>query len=387
MDERTVDAPGVAVRKGRTRRFDDFGPGRRRVRNLDTGNTRAVRGKRMRRGDGHGTLRTHARRLAEPPLQPIGEEEDVRWIARLFRHYCLEGRTNRLSDDYGYAYVPAHVSNGDFSKGLSGWTAAPAVAGGVEARTVKTWGSKALCIRGQSEVGDTAAVFRRSEKGASFLRTKVSGLKPGSLYSFKYAVGDVRALKQKEEPKPRSFGITNGMTMALPPERVDRLFAGMGCHSFASLGVHMRNTMLGHISLNVIAPATAAVNEESMAFVRHSVALYKDFIRPFLPTARIYPHTPERADVERLGYRALEIGAPDGSRGAMTVFAAAQSGDSAPVIRPRGIREDLFYRVTLDNSGASFEIPGYLLARDGIRISLPAPMTSELVLWEAKEAK
>lgn len=146
-----------------------------------------------------------------------GTEEDVRWIARLFRHYCLEGRTSRLSDDYGYAYAPAHVANGDFAKGLAGWTVEPATDGAVEARTVTSWGRKALRISGKSEVGDTAAVFRRSEKGVSFLRTKVAGLKPGALYAFKYAVGDVRALKQKEAPTPRSFGIAARVVGAAEP--------------------------------------------------------------------------------------------------------------------------------------------------------------------------
>ena len=75
-------------------------------------------------------------------------------------------------------------------------------------------------ISGKSEVGDTAAVFRRSEKGVSFLRTKVSGLKPGALYAFKYAVGDVRALKQKEAPKPRSFGVTARVVGAEVPGKL-----------------------------------------------------------------------------------------------------------------------------------------------------------------------
>jgi hypothetical protein len=40
----------------------------------------------------------------------------------------------------------------------------------------------------------------------------------------------------------------------------------------------MRNTMLGHISLNVVAPATATANTEQMAFIQHSVELPKTFL-------------------------------------------------------------------------------------------------------------
>ena len=93
---------------------------------------------------------------------------------------------------------------------------------------------------------------------------------------------------------PRAALITNGMTMALPPERVDRLFAGMGGHAFGSLDAQMRNTMLTHMTLNVIAPADAEPNEAQMAFVKHSVALYKSFIRPSCRKQRCITTRPRR---------------------------------------------------------------------------------------------
>lgn len=182
---------------------------------------------------------------------------------------------------------------------------------------------------------------------------------------------------------PFSALITNGMTMALPPERVDRLFAGMGCHAYGSFDAHMRNTMLGHMSLNVVAPAATTPNPVQMAFVQHSVQVYKDFIRPILPTCKIYHHTPETYQVLEEGTLALEIAAPDGGRGAMTVFTMPGVNDTAVTVRLRGVDVGRKYRVTLDNDGASFVADGRDLRMNGLVLDIPCSMSSELVLFEA----
>lgn len=171
---------------------------------------------------------------------------------------------------------------------------------------------------------------------------------------------------------PRSISITNGMTMALPPERVDRLFAGMGCHEAGGLDAHLRNAMLGHLSLNVIAPASTEPNPVQMAFVQHSVQVYKDFIRPILPGCRVYHHTPEVTDCA-----VLEI--ENGGRGALTAFALASQQTLS--VKLKGALPGKKYRVTLDNSGATFVIDG----RERLELSLPGSYTSELVLYEEEK--
>lgn len=188
---------------------------------------------------------------------------------------------------------------------------------------------------------------------------------------------------------PRSVTITNGMTMALPPERVDRLFAGMGCHTLGELKAHMRNTMLTHMSLNVIAPASAEPDSESMEFIRHSTDIYKEFIRPFLPVSKIYHHTPTLKDVEKTGASVLEIASPDGDRSAIAAFSlnVPSKYNDAPfedkntvTVFPRGIRSGAEYSVTLDNSGECYTETGYKLLRHGIKIYLPSALSSELIL-------
>lgn len=180
---------------------------------------------------------------------------------------------------------------------------------------------------------------------------------------------------------PHSVMITNGMTLALPPERVDRLFAGMGCHEFCSLDVQMRNTMLTHMTLNVIAPVGAELNSQQADFVRHSVDVYKNFIREFLPEAKIYHHTPETAKDIGSGC-VLEIASPDCQKGAIGVFALTCSNKTDFTVIPKGIDAGMSYRITLDNSGATFTISGYDLMINGLKISIPSSLSSELILFE-----
>ena len=91
---------------------------------------------------------------------------------------------------------------------------------------------------------------------------------------------------------PVSLMITNGMTAALPPERVDRLVSGMGCHTAADLAFHFRNAMLGHLSLNVLGPRTAVMNDAAFEFAAHEVAIYKNSSGKSCPIA-LFSTTPK----------------------------------------------------------------------------------------------
>ena len=182
---------------------------------------------------------------------------------------------------------------------------------------------------------------------------------------------------------PRSVLITNGMTMVLPPERVDRLVAGMGCHTIGSLDLHMRNAMLTHMTLNGFGQKDCEMNPKLFSFVRRSVDLYKSFIRPFLPTCRVYHHTPDTPEALRRGFCILEDAARDGTRGAIGIFSMPDAQDSRVTVVPKGVRADLDYRVVFDNTGAERTVSGYELLRDGIPVSVPASLSSELVLYES----
>ncbi len=182
---------------------------------------------------------------------------------------------------------------------------------------------------------------------------------------------------------PRSVVITNGMTLALPPERVDRLSSGMGCHESGSLDFQMRNTMLTHMTLNTIAPAEAQLNPIQMEFVKHCTDIHKNFIRKFLPVSKIYHHTPETKEMYKKGYCAIEVSSPDKQQGAIGVFTMANTSKSDYIIAPKGIDEGVTYEVMLDNSGSKFIINGYELKAKGIPVSISTSLSSELILYKA----
>ena len=116
--------------------------------------------------------------------------------------------------------------------------------------------------------------------------------------------------------------------------------------------------------------------------MKHSIELYKSFIRPFLPMSKIYHHTPEYEMANREGAIVTEISSPGLSRGAITVISLAFTGKKNMRIIPRGICPGKKYSVTLDNSRSSFSLSGYQLMSDGITVTLPSSMTSELITYK-----
>ncbi|MEE1064688.1 MAG: alpha-galactosidase [Acutalibacteraceae bacterium] len=182
---------------------------------------------------------------------------------------------------------------------------------------------------------------------------------------------------------PSSVMITNGMTVALPPERVDRLFAGMNCHNFGSFDLQMRNAMLTHMSINVISPVTAEMNELQLDFVKHSIRLYKEFIRPFMPTAKTYHHTPDTVDTFENGFSALEIVSPDCERGALAAFNLCGTNESVRKIRLKGVDATKNYEVIFDNDNEKVVVSGRELKYEGINIYISSSLSSELVLYKA----
>ena len=51
------------------------------------------------------------------------EEDFLRAAFAMVRHYAVEGRTDDFAAAQGWKLFPGHLANGDFAKGLEGWTA------------------------------------------------------------------------------------------------------------------------------------------------------------------------------------------------------------------------------------------------------------------------
>lgn len=115
------------------------------------------------------------------------DEEQVRFIAKAVRHYALEGRTDSLTERYGWKYAPGHLKNCDFAEGLKDWTVEAAEPGSVVAAEKKDYGFK---VQYRREVprgyGDKLVKLTRSAKGPNKLKQTLSGLKPGAYYILSY---------------------------------------------------------------------------------------------------------------------------------------------------------------------------------------------------------
>jgi hypothetical protein len=123
------------------------------------------------------------------------DEETLRWICRLFRHYGIEGNTGPATND---PYESTHLTNGDFANGTEGWTISPADQGGIQ--TARKPGLSSLQTRYGSSEGDTGLVTTRSAKGPNTITQEIKDLEPGRLYTFRMIACDFTDLSKREKP-------------------------------------------------------------------------------------------------------------------------------------------------------------------------------------------
>ena len=127
----------------------------------------------------------------EEYISPYCDEEYLRWCAKLFRHYCIEGRTERLSND---PYELRHIQNPDFEQGLEHWTVEAASPGSVQAKRMEGYGK----LQGRypqdrpegSRQGDTFLWTKRDAEKPNIVSQEIRNLEPGRFYSVKAYVGD-----------------------------------------------------------------------------------------------------------------------------------------------------------------------------------------------------
>jgi hypothetical protein len=140
------------------------------------------------------------------------DEETVRWAARLYRHYGLEGQTAMLSPQYGFQYQLDHIRNPDFDEGLTGWTVDAAEEGSIATKSMKgySW------LQGrypQTRMGDTFLWTKRSDQKPNTVTQEIRNLQAGRLYSLKMITADYgdltegRSVQQKHAVSVRIDGV------------------------------------------------------------------------------------------------------------------------------------------------------------------------------------
>ncbi len=129
-------------------------------------------------------------------------EEIIRWAGRLFRHYCIEGKRNLLSDELGFKYLPGHIANADFDDGLKGWTVSAAAPGSVKAESMP----ELSLLFGRyiaPHSGKNHLLTKRSADKPNQVSQEIKGLVPGKLYSAKLFVADYQDYVKGESVRKR----------------------------------------------------------------------------------------------------------------------------------------------------------------------------------------
>jgi hypothetical protein len=121
--------------------------------------------------------------------------------------------------------------------------------------------------------------------------------------------------------------------------------------------------------------------------LKHWLALYRDCVRPFQATGRIYHHTPVAAGPEPKGWGVLELASADRRRAVCGLFQLGNPTQPDYLLRFRGLDAGCRYRVTWDNTGQTAVVDGVVLSQQGLTIRLEGALTSELLVCEAIGAR
>ena len=186
---------------------------------------------------------------------------------------------------------------------------------------------------------------------------------------------------------PRTLRVLNGMSLALPPEYINRTFGVVMNGSYkGNPETQLQAIVFAHPTISGLTPSLIEANPGLLALAKKYVTLYKDFIRPWHRDARLYHHTPVIPGIEASGWCALENVAADRTRAVAGVFRLVNAPDDLYVFRFRGLDPARRYRVTTEPGGLVCEVAGVELQEHGVRVRLDTPLTSRLLLCEAVES-
>lgn len=181
-----------------------------------------------------------------------------------------------------------------------------------------------------------------------------------------------------------------GFSVYLPPEVMQSAYFGMSSPIPKNRVTVMRSVFtLGNVPCFYWTLGPGKVSElkpEDLKMVRRYADLYKSFMRPLLPTCRVFHHAPinSTGNWDTGDWFAMEYTAPDRSRGWATIVRIGTTGSDTYVFKPRGLDRGKKYRVTFDSTGETVIRDGLDLARDGLPARLESVMSSELLLFEAQ---
>lgn len=120
---------------------------------------------------------------------------------------------------------------------------------------------------------------------------------------------------------------------------------------------------------------------EDFAAAHEEIALYKEKLRPLIREADLY-HLSARPD--GVHWDGMEYYDAKTRRGVLFAFHGTAEEQKTHHFVLQGLDSERQYRVSFHDRGAAGEIviPGYVLMQTGLEVSLPIPLSSELVFLE-----
>ncbi|MBI4585205.1 MAG: alpha-galactosidase [Planctomycetes bacterium] len=182
-----------------------------------------------------------------------------------------------------------------------------------------------------------------------------------------------------------------GQTLALPPEIfiiAHGADGGGGTGNAENFETNLRvayTLSTPWIFAGTVAPSLEHLSPLRLEKYRHYASLYKEFIRPALPTCRMYHHQPvnARGGVDSSGYFVAEFASPDKSIGWATLVRIGPADTDVYLFKPKGLDRGKSYSVRLDSTGEKFRSEGSSLMREGIPVHLETLSASELLLFKS----
>lgn len=188
---------------------------------------------------------------------------------------------------------------------------------------------------------------------------------------------------------PLVYRMRAGISVFLPPEVTQSTYYGMCSNPPDETTLKRCVYALGNIPCIFWTVLPANENEitpEDMAEWKKYSDLYKTFIRPLLPTCKVYHHAPINAkdDWDTGDWYVEEFFSPDRTKGWATIVSYPQSRDLTYEFCPKGIDENKTYKVTFDNTNETKTYTGSELMAKGLSIQVRPEVRSELVLFESQ---
>jgi len=169
----------------------------------------------------------------------------------------------------------------------------------------------------------------------------------------------------------------------LPPAMLEAYVAQWPAPHLENFRYLLRSGMLGWFSL-MLDPSRWSAGERAAA--RAEFALYKSQLRPLIRAANLY-HVSDRPD--GVHWDGIEYYSRELARGVLYAFRGSAPEERSHRFRLAGLTPGTRYVLNFRDAGARVRqvASGAVLMRQGVAVTLPLPLSSELVFFEPLEPR